>query len=1008
MNKKQTLSPGLNREVLARIIADALMLNLAIVTAFVGRLFGLLYLRNQAILDEGNLQSLLNESVQDYTRSGWLLTLISLSLFWFFGFYTHGRAYQGRYKALIVFQAVTLSYVAFGFLTLFVPFFEPFPRSVVLSAWMLTVVALEGSRLWWQIWMTRFHSEPRIQLVRGGGIRNILVIGGAGYIGSILVRKLMKRGYSVTVLDALIYGDESIRELYGQPRLEFIKGDFRDISAVVDSMRGIDAVVHLGALVGDPACAIDGKLTIEVNLAATRMIAEVAKGFGVQRFLFASTCSVYGASDQLLDEKSELNPVSLYARSKISSEQALLSLAGPQFAPTIVRFATIFGWSPRPRFDLVVNLLTARAMFEKTISIMGGQQWRPFLCVADAAESLLRCLEAPVGLVKGEIFNVGSDSENYQIAQIGELVKRAVPDVKVVTNGEDPDKRNYRVSFQKLAKRLGFVPSTTVEQGIEEIKLQIQKGEVADYRHPKYSNYKTLVDEGMAVYIRRDDPASPLKMVGNGHHTASNNQGRTRGLHASGAGGYLAMKRGLDVLAAGLGLLVLSPLGLVLALLIKLADRGPVFFSQTRVGQFGKPFRMWKFRSMVVNADKMGAPLTSEDDRRITWIGRLLRKTKLDELPQLWNVLVGDMSLVGPRPEVPRYVDQYTPEQREILQYKPGITDLASLLFRNEEELLRGTRDLEGFYLRHCLPKKIALNREYAERATLPRDLWIILRTIFPDSLRVGAIYVISLALSFWLAYELKSDFRATSQHYEQFKQFLPWMVLPQLIALVWRGQLRGLLSYFSVPEMRSTFVALGVALVVQFGLTYSIYSPLALPPGILILDFILSFLAVCGVRMSLRLLRERSLREPSEVEVPARRVALVGTGELATNLVLDFARSDKPARQVVAFFDDDPRTWQKRLHDIPVVGMPECLLNNGWAEHLDEVIVTLPPENAARIQEIGEMLKGSRLKVTIASWWPVVSTFREPSTVTDTTQTANPRAPLTGDLDYPPSAAVA
>jgi len=516
MKGKLGVSLRLTVEVIERIIADVLMLNMAIIAAFVARLLAFLYLERQSIVSVSFLSSVLDESLSDYFHSAGLLTLICLIIFWFSGFYTYGRAYRGRYKALIVFQAVTLSYLLFGFLTFFVPFLNPFPRSVLLGAWILTVIVLEVARFWSYLWKQTIRAESRIYAEPPRAIRNILVIGGAGYIGSILVRQLLERGYNVTVLDALIYGDESIRELYGKPRFEFVKGDLRDIGSVVSAMQGIDVVVHLGALVGDPACAIDGKLTIEINLAATRMIAEVAKGFGVQRFIFASTCSVYGASEQLLDEKSELNAVSLYARTKIASEEVLLALAGDRFAPTILRFATIFGLSPRPRFDLVVNLLTARAMVDKTITIMGGQQWRPFLHVADAAQAIVRCLEAPVELLKGEIFNVGSDRENYQIIEVGELIKRAVPDVTVVTNGEDPDERDYRVSFQKFSNRVGFIPSKTVEEGIEEMKWQIEKGEVSDYRNPNYSNYKTLADEGMAVRIHRDDPTSPLYLAGSG------------------------------------------------------------------------------------------------------------------------------------------------------------------------------------------------------------------------------------------------------------------------------------------------------------------------------------------------------------------------------------------------------------------------------------------------------------------------------------------------------------
>ena len=435
---------------------------------------------------------------------------------------------------------------------------------------------------------------------------------------------------------------------------------------------------------------------------------------------------------------------------------------------------------------------------------------------------------------------------------------------------------------------------------------------------------------------------------------------------------YAASKRLFDVVCASVGLLVLTPLGLLIALLIKLSDGGPIFYRQTRIGQFGNPFRIWKFRSMVVNADKIGVPLTKEEDSRITWIGRFLRKAKLDELPQLWNVLAGDMSFVGPRPEVLRYVEHYTPDQREILKYKPGITDVATLLFRNEEALLRGTADVEGFYLHYCLPKKIELNRQHAERASLLQDIWIILQTLCPYWLGVLTIYGIALVASLWLSYQLRSDFGMTSKHYEEFIRCLPWMVLPQLVLLFWRGQIRGLISYFSIPEMQRAAAALGTALLLQVALCFSLQGRQAPGRAIYLIDFILSFFALCGVRMAFRLLREHSFGSKSGPPSRVWRVAIIGTGELATNLALDFGRSAKATRRVVAFFDDNPHTWHKRPHDIPVVGMPECLLNPEWLDKIDEVVVALPEEDPARLQTIGEMLKPLPLRITFASGWAV------------------------------------
>lgn len=189
-------------------------------------------------------------------------------------------------------------------------------------------------------------------------------------------------------------------------------------------------------------------------------------------------------------------------------------------------------------------------------------------------------------------------------------------------------------------------------------------------------------------------------------------------------------KRAFDLFFALAGLLLLSPLFLALALAVGVSSRGPVLFRQRRIGKHGRPFYIVKFRTMVVNAESYGLSVTRDGDPRITKVGRLLRKTKMDELPQLWNVLVGDMSFVGPRPEVPRYVAKYTAEQKRVLRLQPGITDLATLEFRNEEQLLRTAADTERFYTECCLPRKIELNLAYAAQASFWQDIKIILRTL--------------------------------------------------------------------------------------------------------------------------------------------------------------------------------------------------------------------------------------------------------------------------------------
>jgi lipopolysaccharide/colanic/teichoic acid biosynthesis glycosyltransferase len=435
---------------------------------------------------------------------------------------------------------------------------------------------------------------------------------------------------------------------------------------------------------------------------------------------------------------------------------------------------------------------------------------------------------------------------------------------------------------------------------------------------------------------------------------------------------YPAVKRLFDICLAGFGLLVLLPCFALVALLMKLTDRGPVFYRQTRIGHFGRPFQIWKFRTMVVGAEKMGALVTHQHDPRMTRIGRILRNTKVDELPQLWNVLKGDMSFIGPRPQVPRYIEHLTPAQREMLRLRPGITDIATLRFRNEQELLAGAADVDDFYIRHCLPRKIALNLEYARHASLPYDIWIILQTLCPYWVGVLAFYAAILVSSLWMSFELRCDFHMDYATHIEFWNCLSWMVVPQLAVLFWRRQCRGLVSYFSFLQLLQTGFALGIACLFHLVLRRVSHGTLVPELGIIATNFVLSFWGLTYARLSLRFMREGQSGKTSEAKSRVQRVAIVGAGELGTKVALDLITRED-SREVVAFFDDDPRSWNKRPYDIPVVGMPECLLNSEWRDKVDEVIVALPEQDAARPREIGEMVKRVQLKVAFASRWPVL-----------------------------------
>jgi len=337
--------------------------------------------------------------------------------------------------------------------------------------------------------------DTKVIKAKTRAINNILIVGGAGYLGSVLSRQLLEKNYNVRVLDNLTYGDNGIKNLYDHPRFKFIKGDMRDIQTLVDAVKDIDAVIHLAAIVGDPASALDPKQTIEINYLATKILAEVCKYSQINRFIFASTCSVYGASptpDAKIDEKSELNPVSLYAEMKRKSELALLEMADENFKPTILRMATLYGLSPRMRFDLVVNILTIKAIKEKRFTIFGGDQWRPLLHVKDAANAYITCLENPLNKSGKEIFNVGSNDENYKIINVGKTIKQIIPDSEMQIDEKNVDKRDYNVSFDKIKRELDFTTSFTINKGVVEIKKAVEKNMFRDYQRRIYNNFTFL------------------------------------------------------------------------------------------------------------------------------------------------------------------------------------------------------------------------------------------------------------------------------------------------------------------------------------------------------------------------------------------------------------------------------------------------------------------------------------------------------------------------------------
>ncbi len=326
--------------------------------------------------------------------------------------------------------------------------------------------------------------------------KRVLVTGGAGYLGSVLVPQLLDEGYEVTVFDRLLFGREPLAAVIDHPRLKLIEGDITKLASHNGFLEGMDAVIHLAAFSNDPSCDLKPELTQRVNFEATTELARRAARAGVRRFIYASSCSVYGSNPSpVVDEQSELHPVSLYAKKKAEAEAALFALPAPGMSITAFRMATLYGLSPRMRFDLAINLMVMNAVTRRAIYVLGGgHQWRPFVHVADAAQAYITALEAPTKDIDRETFNVGSDNTNYQIGDLAWVVRDALPnlDVTVTTVPDNDDKRSYRVDFSKIQEKLGFTARCDLQDSIVEIARAIQNGRLGDCSDTKFYTVKRM------------------------------------------------------------------------------------------------------------------------------------------------------------------------------------------------------------------------------------------------------------------------------------------------------------------------------------------------------------------------------------------------------------------------------------------------------------------------------------------------------------------------------------
>lgn len=323
-------------------------------------------------------------------------------------------------------------------------------------------------------------------------IKHVLITGAAGYIGSTLTKLLLNNDYNVTGIDKLMFGDSGIQEIKKHPKFKFIEADLKKVESFEKIFDEVDAIVHLAAIVGDPACAKEPRLATKTNWLITKKVFDYAQTKkNIQRFIFSSTCSNYGKmiGKNLVNESSSLNPVSLYAELKVKFEKYLLSSkTSPTFIPTALRFATVYGLSPRMRFDLTVNEFTREIALGNQLTIYGEQFWRPYCHVQDLARGCLIVLESDPKLVNHEVFNVGETNENYTKKMLADLLLEINPKaiIKFVSKNEDP--RDYRVNFDKIKNKLNYKISKTVLQGMEEIFNAIKNNKFPNPYSKNYSN----------------------------------------------------------------------------------------------------------------------------------------------------------------------------------------------------------------------------------------------------------------------------------------------------------------------------------------------------------------------------------------------------------------------------------------------------------------------------------------------------------------------------------------
>lgn len=448
------------------------------------------------------------------------------------------------------------------------------------------------------------------------------------------------------------------------------------------------------------------------------------------------------------------------------------------------------------------------------------------------------------------------------------------------------------------------------------------------------------------------------------------------------------MKRLFDIVFSFIGLIILSPLFAIVAVLIKFSSKGSVFFRQERIGKNFKPFKIYKFRTMVVDKSKKGPLLTVGGDGRITKVGRILRRLKIDELPQFFNVLVGDMSFVGPRPEVEKYVNKHKDDYDEILKIRPGITDMASLTYNNEEEVLKDKKDPEEYYIHILLPEKIRLAKEYIRKASLKHDIKMILLTIFKlfypyDTARkiisyltpyrmpivIGIQFVI-FGVANYLAFFIRFDGYIPYTDFYLFITYLPLILILRIIFLYFFSLDKGLWRYASVRDLVDIMAATSSGTILLLVIIRYILGDTAYPRSIYLLDWLLNVFLLGGVRMLRRLHEKGSIKQATKT-----RVIVIGAGDAAEMLIRDIEHSSLYLYEIIGLIDDNPRKKGLKIRNVPVIGSRKDLKIIVEREQPDEFVIAIPAASRSVFEEIVEDLRQYGLPIkSLPSLWSILS----------------------------------